>query len=144
MNSFPVIFLVSIIACVVATFTTPAESDEVLIKFYTTVRPWGFWKPVRDKVLEKNPGFVPNKDFKRDMVNVLIGVVWQITLVAAPVYLVIREYTSFLIIVGIMIITSIILKFNWWDKLEDVFVDEAHKIKIKLKERDLQITEESR
>jgi Na+/proline symporter len=144
MNSFPIIFLVSIIGCIIATFMNPPESDEVLIKFYTTVRPWGFWKPIHEKVLKLNPAFVANKDFKKDMFNVVTGIVWQITLMAAPVFLVFREYSSFFISVGIMIVTSVILKFNWWDKLESAYGDDQHNIKIHISDSELQITEESK
>jgi Na+/proline symporter len=121
MNSFPLILIISIIGCIVATFVTPPESDETLKHFYKAVRPWGFWKPIKDKVLAENPKFQVNKDFKRDMVNVLVGIVWQITLMAAPVFLVIREYSVLWITLAIMIVTSIFLKFNWWDKLEEAF-----------------------
>ncbi len=121
MNEFPVIFVISIIGCLVATFVTPPESDEVLIDFYTRVRPWGFWKPIREKALKANPAFVPNKNFKRDMFNILVGIIWQVTLMAAPVFLVIREYPSLFISLGVMIVTSVILKLNWWDKLEEAF-----------------------
>jgi uncharacterized membrane protein len=100
---------------------TKPESDEVLLKFYTTVRPWGFWKPIKELALKQNPNFKPNKDFGSDMINVLVGVVWQITLMAAPVFLVIQEYTSLILTVIILVITSIFLKLNWWDKLETRF-----------------------
>ncbi|MCX6168244.1 MAG: Na+:solute symporter [Ignavibacteriales bacterium] len=121
MNSFPVILLISIIGSLIATFLTPPENDETLINFYKHVRPWGFWKPIQEKVLKQNPNFVPNKDFKRDMVNVLVGIVWQITLMSFPVYLVLREFTPLWITLGIMVVTSVFLKFNWWDKLETAF-----------------------
>jgi SSS family solute:Na+ symporter len=118
MNSFPFIFLNSIIGCFVATLVTKPESDEVLMKFYHNVRPWGFWKPIYEKVIKIDPEFVANKNFKRDMSNILVGIVWQITLMAAPVFLVLREYNSFIICVAVLILTSLILKFNWWDNLE--------------------------
>jgi len=121
MNSFPLILIISIVGCIVATYLTPPESDETLIHFYKAVRPWGFWNPIKKKVLEANPKFNVNKDFKRDMVNVLVGVVWQITLMAAPVFLVIREYSALWITLAIMVVTSVFLKFNWWDKLEEAF-----------------------
>jgi SSS family solute:Na+ symporter len=97
----------------------------VLMKFYRTVRPWGFWKPVHDKVVQVDPRFVANKNFKRDMTNVLVGVVWQITLMATSVFLVIREFGSFAICIGVLIVTSVILKFNWWDKLEESYGDKV-------------------
>jgi hypothetical protein len=121
MNSFPLIFLNSIVGCIVATFLTRAEPDDVLMKFYAQVRPWGFWRPVREKVMKLDPAFVPNKNFKRDAVNVVVGASWQITLMAAPVFLVLREFTSFAVCVAVLIVTSIFLKVNWWDRLESAY-----------------------
>jgi solute:Na+ symporter, SSS family len=130
MNSFPIIFFISIIGCFVATLTTKPESDEVLMKFYYSVRPWGFWKPVYKKVIEIDPDFKANNNFKRDASNVLVGIVWQLTLMSTSVFLVIREWTSFAVSLSIMIITSIILKFNWWNKLEENYGGEIKELKI--------------
>jgi Na+/proline symporter len=121
MNSFPIIFLNSIIGCFLGTLLTKPESSEVLMKFYHNVRPWGFWKPIRDKVLKADPDFVPNKNFKRDVFNIFIGMTWQITLMATPVFLVLRDFNSLIISIVILIITSLILKFNWWNKLEETY-----------------------
>ncbi len=118
MNSFPIIFIVSVLACLIATLYTKPESDEVLIKFYKRVKPWGFWNPVLQKVKLLDPNFEPNKNFKRDISNIFVGIIWQITLMAFPVFLVIREYNSLMIALVILVITSIILKFNWWNNLE--------------------------
>ncbi len=121
MNSFPVIFLASIVGCFAATFLTKPEPEPVLMKFYAQVRPWGFWKPVREKVMKIDPSFLPNKNFKRDMVNVVVGASWQITLMATPVFLVLREYSSLAVCVGVLVVTSIFLKFNWWDRLDSEY-----------------------
>ena len=125
MNSFPLIFLISIIGSFVATMLTKPESDEVLMKFYHNVRPWGFWKPIHQKVLKIDPQFVANKNFKRDMFNVLVGIIWQITLMATPVFLVIREYKSLAVCIVILVVTSLLLKLNWWDKLEATYGERA-------------------
>jgi SSS family solute:Na+ symporter len=130
MNSFPIILLISIIGCIVATLVTKPESDEVLRRFYHNVRPWGFWKPIREKVMKADPDFRANKNFTIDMFNVVIGIIWQITLVAAPVFLVIGEYSSLIICVVIMIVTTVILKFTWWDKLDATFGDSPKELKI--------------
>jgi SSS family solute:Na+ symporter len=121
MNSFPIIFFDSIVGCIVATLVTKPESDEVLMKFYHNVRPWGFWKPVHERVVKLDPDFVANKNFKRDMSNVVVGAIWQITLMATPVFLVLREVQTFVICCAVLIVTSLILKFNWWDKLEATY-----------------------
>jgi solute:Na+ symporter, SSS family len=119
MNAFPYIFALSIIGCFVATYLTKPDEPEVLKKFYSTVRPWGFWKPVHAMVIAENPDFKKNTNFLRDMFNVAVGIVWQITLVALPIYLVIRMKSHFLICIAILAVTSFILYKNWYRKLED-------------------------
>jgi solute:Na+ symporter, SSS family len=119
MNAFPIIFLLSIIGSLLGTYLTKPEDDETLKKFYSTIRPWGFWKPILEKVLIDNPDFKKNTNFWRDMFNVAIGIIWQVTLMAIPIYLVLREKVSFLIGLGIAVVAMIILKKTWWDRLED-------------------------
>jgi SSS family solute:Na+ symporter len=119
MNAFPIIFAISIIGCFAGTLLTKPEDNETLKKFYKNVRPWGFWKPVHKLVVQDDPTFEANKDFKKDMFNVVIGIVWQTSLVAFPVLLILRDWKSFFIAIAIVAVTSLILKFNWWNKLKD-------------------------
>ncbi|MGZ3938616.1 MAG: sodium:solute symporter family protein, partial [Flavisolibacter sp.] len=67
---WPVIFLLSVAGCIIGTYTAPPTDLAVLKKFYATVRPWGFWRPVHKEVMAEIPSFVPNKRFKLDMFNV--------------------------------------------------------------------------
>lgn len=119
MNAFPIIFIVSVIGCILGTLLTKPEDDETLKKFYSTVRPWGFWKPIYKKVVAENPEFKRNTNFGRDMFNVVIGTIWQLTLMAAPIYLVMRMKEHFIISIAIMILFSFILYKTWYKKLED-------------------------
>ena len=116
--AFPFILAISIIGCIIGSYATNPESDEVLIKFYMQVRPWGFWKPVLNKVQNIHPEFEPNKDFKRDMSNIIIGIIWQVSLIAIPIYLVLKDSTNVIMGVMVLVITTLILKYNWWDKLD--------------------------
>jgi Na+/proline symporter len=118
LNAFPLILAISVAGCLAGTLLTPAEDDEVLKSFYRRVRPWGFWGPIREKVQREDPSFRPNPDFARDMGNVLVGVAWQTSLVAFPVYIVIRRYQYALIALAVIVITSLILKFTWYDHLK--------------------------
>jgi Na+/proline symporter len=118
LNTFPIILLISGIACVVGSLATAPEEENVLKNFYSRVRPWGFWKPVYDLVIKENPEFKRNKNFKRDMFNVLTGVIWQFTLVVIPVYFVIKDYKSMWIAAFVLVVTTVILKYNWYNKLE--------------------------
>ena len=116
--SFPYILAFAMIGCILGTLLTPPDEEEVLISFYQKVRPWGFWGPIRDKVKQQDPSFEENKDFKRDMFNVIIGVIWQLSLVVMPIYLVIKEYVPLFVGFFIFLATSFILKRNWLEKLK--------------------------
>ena len=52
--------------------------------------------------------------------NVVVGTAWQTTLVALPIFIVIHETTSMLVTLGVLVVTSVILKLNWWNKLDEI------------------------
>jgi len=116
---WPLLFLISILGCVVGTFTAKPTDTETLKKFYSSVRPWGFWKPIRVIVQQENPDFQPNRRFGLDMFNVAIGITAQCCLTILPMYLVLWMKTPLLITAGILLIIIIILKKTWWSRLEN-------------------------
>ena len=116
--TIPFILVLSTIGCVLGTLLTAAEDDAVLMNFYRTVRPWGFWGPIREKVMAEDPSFVPNGDFAKDCTNVAVGIVWQVSLAALPIYIVLRQWNWVIAIAAVTVTTSVFLKFNWYDKLE--------------------------
>ena len=61
---FPAILAFSFVGCFLGSLLTEPDTDEVLMKFYKNVKPWGFWKPVYDKVVAIDPTFEKNRDFK--------------------------------------------------------------------------------
>ncbi len=117
---FGLVFLLSLIGCFLGTYLTAPEDDEVLKDFYRRVRPWGFWGPVLKKVLQEDPSFQKNQDFFRDMFNVVVGIVWQVALVALPIYIVTWRLHTAAITFAVVAVTSIILKFTWYDHLKDL------------------------
>jgi solute:Na+ symporter, SSS family len=116
---FPVLFLISIIGCLVGTFTAPPTEEAILMKFYKTVRPWGFWKPIHEKVVAGDPSFVPNKRFKLDMFNVVLGIIAQLCLTILPMYIILWMKLPLLVTVVILALIITILKKTWWNKLEN-------------------------
>jgi SSS family solute:Na+ symporter len=116
---FPIIFIVSLAASFIASLVAKPDTEEVLTRFYRQVRPWGFWEPVYKLVKAEDPDFEKNRNFGRDMFNVVVGIIWQLCLVALPVFVIIQNMERVGIVVGIILITSIILKKNWLDKLEN-------------------------
>ena len=124
---FPLVLILSIIGCLAGTLLTKPEDDAVLEDFYRRVRPWGLWGPVLRKVLAEDPGFKRNTDFARDMFNVVVGIVWQIALVVLPLYVVIQEFERAAVTLFVILATSAILKFTWFDHLavREVETDKA-------------------
>ena len=119
LNTFPLILLISSVGCVAGSLLTDPDNEEVLKEFYSSVRPWGFWEPIYQKVLAENPAFKKNRNFKRDMMNCSVGIAWQMSMVVIPIYLVIREFISMSIAFVVFAATTVFLKIYWYDKLEE-------------------------
>ncbi|MBN2102960.1 Na+:solute symporter [bacterium] len=115
---FPVILVISAIGCILGTIMTPPTDEGTLKKFYKSVRPWGFWKPIYEKVIAEDPAFQKNMNFKRDMFNIIIGIIAQTALVALPIFIVIQKFGALAITIAIIVITCFILKKTWYDHLE--------------------------
>ena len=116
---FPLQLIISLIGCIIGTYLAPPTEEKILKKFYSTVRPWGFWKPIHDKVVAENPSFKKNTNFSRDMFNIFIGIIWQTSLVVLPIVIIIKANISLIITIALIIITGFILKKTWYDKLEE-------------------------
>jgi Na+/proline symporter len=123
LGSFPIIVALSLVGCIVGTLQTKPEDDAVLKDFYKRVKPWGFWGPIRDQVMREDPSFKPNPDFARDMFNIVVGIAWQTSLVAFPVYIVIRRYDISAYAMVVVAVTSTILKFTWYDHLKKMEIE---------------------
>ncbi|MDB3901198.1 Na+:solute symporter [Flavobacteriaceae bacterium] len=115
---FPIIFVLSILGCLLGSLLTPPDDMEKLKSFYKNVKPWGFWKPVFDELKKTDKNFVKNKNFGRDMFNVLIGIIWQMSLIVWPMYLLIKKWDGLIISILVVIITTILLKKFWYDNLK--------------------------
>jgi Na+/proline symporter len=116
---WPLLFVLSMAGCIIGTYASPPTDMAVLKSFYTTVRPWGFWKPVHNLVLADDPTFVGNKRFKLDMFNVVLGIIAQLCLTILPMYLILGFRTPLMLTIAILAVITIVLKMTWWDKLEN-------------------------
>ena len=115
---FPAVFGTALAGCLLGTYLSPQDDPSVAMSFYKRVRPWGFWKPIHDLVVAEDPTFVGNQDFGRDVVNVLVGIVWQMVMIVGPIYFMIRNNIAAGICLLLFGVCVFILKKNWWDKLE--------------------------
>ena len=116
--TFPIILALSLVGCLLGTWLSEPEDEAILKDFYRTVRPWGAWGPIRRKVEQEHPGFQANRDCGRDWANVFVGIIWQLCLTALPVYLVLRNWAWVGAILVVLAVTTVFIKFNWYDKLD--------------------------
>ncbi len=117
---FPFILAFSVAGCLAGTYLWPPEDEALLMKFYRNVRPWGFWEPIQRKVMLEDPSFKPNTRAWRDLGNVATGILWQLCLTALPIYLVLRDWSWVAVCAFILLATSLLLKFNWHDHLDEI------------------------
>jgi Na+/proline symporter len=119
LEAFPALVLISAAGAIAGSLATKPEHEGVLIDFYVRTRPWGLWGPIRQAAQAADPSFEPNRDFRYDMLNVTVGIVWQTSLVALPIYVVIQHWREAAVCLALIACTSIILKFSWYDRLQD-------------------------
>jgi Na+/proline symporter len=117
--SFPYNMVLSLTAAIVTSYLTRRQDMASLSAFYERTNPWGFWKPVAAAIKKTNTGFVPNRGFWRDALNVLLGIVLQMTLIVAPVYFVIRQYRQAALLAVLAIVVGVILKYTWYNKIKN-------------------------
>lgn len=116
---FPLIFLISTVGCIAGTYLAPPTEEDVLKSFYKNVRPWGFWKPIHEKVVAEDPAFIKKTSFKRDAFNVALGIIGQTALVLLPIYFVLKQNIPMVLTAIVIAVCVFIMKKTWWDKLNE-------------------------
>lgn len=119
LHTFPYILAVSGVACVAGSYLAPPTEQKVLREFYMSVRPWGFWGPIHELALEKDPSFEKNKNALRDATNVLVGIAWQTSLFVVPVALLFFDYATLAGALTVAGVSTVFLKRNWYDQLDE-------------------------
>jgi SSS family solute:Na+ symporter len=116
---WPVIFLLSMAGSVLGSYSCPPTDLRVLKDFYRTVRPWGWWNPIHRAILKDDPSFAANGNFRRDMFNILLGIIAQLCLTLLPMYLVLGQRLPLFLNTALLAVIILILKKTWWDRLND-------------------------
>jgi len=115
---FPAILVFSLLGCLLGSLCTPPDDLETLKSFYKSVKPWGFWKPILKEIQKQDPTFEPNQSFLRDLFNVIVGIIWQMTLVVCPIYLLIKKWDGLAMSLVVFLISSLLLKLYWYNPLK--------------------------
>ena len=116
---FPLLFGISLAGSVIGTYLAPPTEPAVLHHFYRTVRPWGSWGPVLAEVQAQDPTFQPNRNFRRNAFNIVLGIIAQLCLTILPMYVMLSQHVPLAVVVVVLIIVVSILKKTWWNRLSD-------------------------
>lgn len=107
---------ISLTACVIGTFATPAVDDSILANFYRTTRPFGFWGRIKATMPTKKMEGVDAEN-KRDILSTVIAVPWMLTLCITPMLLMVRQWPEFFTALGILTVLSVSLYCSWFRHL---------------------------
>jgi Na+/proline symporter len=118
---FPAILALSLGAAILGTLLTQPEDPATVRAFYRRTRPWGFWGPVIRQIQAAEPEFQPNRDLPRDLFNVLVGIAWQMSMVVMPLYFLAGCQRELMISLAVFLLSMLILKFTWYDRLRHTF-----------------------
>ena len=121
LNAFPFILLFSGLSGVLGSLVTKPDNEKTLMEFYKKIRPWGFWNPILKKINLTDKTIKRNTNFLNDLLNIVVGMIWQISLVLIPIYLLVYKYSDFFFSLIIATITTLFLKKNWYEKLDSEF-----------------------
>ena len=112
---------VDILGCFVLTliigFVTQPTKEDVLVDFYSRIRPFGFWGPIRRKAVEQ--GLVPANDKmpQIDALNGLLSMVFQFGLALVPFCFFLRKWNLGIAWTLIVLIVGLLLYFTWYKNL---------------------------
>jgi SSS family solute:Na+ symporter len=113
--TFPLICIASLIASIVVSLATKPTGSEILIAFYKSVRPFGFWKPIVAKAgLSKGETSSKSESMSLAITNVLLAMLAITGLYLFPMYLVGHWYLYSVIWFGLAIIAAFALKYTWY------------------------------
>jgi SSS family solute:Na+ symporter len=107
----------SVIISLISGFVFKPTNMETLLKFYSRVRPFGFWKPIRLEAEKR--GLIPVKDSmpKYDVLNGFLTVIFQVSLALIPFFLFLRQWKNMIAWVFVFAIMGVFLYFTWYKKL---------------------------
>ena len=115
-QQFVTVSLVSLIATIIGTYITEPTDPKVLDHFYSTTRPFGLWKPFKQKLLPE----IRTKmelEHKHDLISVPFTLGWQVTLFLLPMQLMIQSYKAFFITLSIFLICMAGMYWFWYRNL---------------------------
>ncbi|MCX6225579.1 MAG: hypothetical protein NTV01_12650 [Bacteroidia bacterium] len=116
-NSLGINTLASLVITIAIGFIFKPTDKQVLVKFYSKVKPFGFWGPIRKEAVAQGLMEANNREPMWDAINGLIAPVFQFVVALLPFYLFLRKWPQFWTVAAIMAVVMVVLYFTWYKHL---------------------------
>jgi hypothetical protein len=116
-NSLGINILTSLVLSVIIGFLVKPTDREVLVDFYSRIRPFGFWRPVRLDAVARGLVKANDREPLMDGINGLITPVYQFLIALLPFYLLLRQWNQFWLALAGLVIVATLLYFTWYKNL---------------------------
>ena len=87
-----------------------------MFNFYKITRPFGFWNNVRNQLPNDILAKI-NEENRRDIIATLFAVPWQVVLFLTGMMIVMKQWSNFINLFGLLIILSFGLYWFWFRHL---------------------------
>ena len=116
-NSLSINIFASLVLSVIIGFLVKPTDREVLVDFYSRIRPFGFWRPVRLDAVARGLVKANDREPLMDGINGLITPVYQFLIALLPFYLLLRQWNQFWLALAGLVIVATLLYFTWYKNL---------------------------
>ncbi|MHC4740164.1 MAG: sodium:solute symporter family transporter, partial [Planctomycetota bacterium] len=117
---FPLICTASLITSIAVSLATKPVAASILIDFYESVRPFGLWKPIRQKArLSPDRLSAKSERLSIALLNVVLGMLMITGLYLFPMYLVGHWYAKSIFWFALAAAPAIALKYTWYRNLPE-------------------------
>ena len=118
--AFPVVCTLSIVGCLAGTWLTGPTDEAILVSFYRTVRPFGFWGPIRNQArLSSDELNDRSEGMPLAALNVVLAGVAILSAYLAPMYLVGHQPRAALCWFTAALLSAVSLYFSWYRNLPE-------------------------
>ncbi len=122
-QSFPTIVGSAFVLAVVVTLATPAVEDDLLIKFFLQINPWGGWRRIAEKA--RKQGMISENDLLgrvvenlNDVISLCFSVPFQLSVLLAAMSFMWHDWSKFSFFGIITFVCAVGLYFFWWRNLK--------------------------
>ncbi len=115
---FPLICAASLLASVAVSLATQPVDRDILVNFYTSVRPFGAWKPIRkESKVSADELSRKSESVSLTILNIILAMLAITGLYLFPMYLVGHWYLKSMIWLGLALTAIVVLRYTWYRNL---------------------------